>query len=149
MTITQAVKNLRRHLGDTQQTFANRLGVAMISVIRYESARRPPQGKALALMYRTAREAGNKDLAEIFWTALHRELGLSEHAGGKISDAHITAKAMEHRIDQLQKGLHNRTLTSDQRDELISKIAASAKSITAGLEALDPFWLVPEKAEEE
>ena len=67
--ITQAVRELRQRLGDTQQSFAHRLNMAIATVVRYESTR-PPQGEALGAIYRVARDAGHADLSEGFWLAM-------------------------------------------------------------------------------
>lgn len=38
---TQEIKNLRRHLTDSQQAFSNRLGVSVRAVANYEAGRTP------------------------------------------------------------------------------------------------------------
>ena len=53
--VCRAVRRLRVDLGDTQQQFANRLGLAISTVVRYEISR-PPHGKALAQLERLAME---------------------------------------------------------------------------------------------
>lgn len=58
--ICQTVKRLRLELGDTQQEFAQRLGLAISTVVRYEH-NRAPKGRELADLYRLA---GKHDLHE-------------------------------------------------------------------------------------
>jgi len=71
--ITQAVRNLRVALGDTQQSFAHRLGMAISTVVRYESTR-PPRGKVLVQFERLARKHGLKEIAFIFRGAFEEGL---------------------------------------------------------------------------
>jgi transcriptional regulator with XRE-family HTH domain len=71
--VSQAVRRLRVALGDTQQEFANRLGLAISTVVRYELTR-PPRGKALAQLERLARDFGLKECALVFSNALVDEL---------------------------------------------------------------------------
>ncbi len=141
--LTEAVRDLRQDLGDTQQSFAHRLGLAIATVVRYESTR-APQGQALALMYRTAIDAGLKNLAQIFWVALHKELGLSESAGNRIDDAAIAVGTAQVRFEMLAETLQAASL-SDEQKTLISKIARNLKTAKTTLEALDPYFLVPQK----
>ena len=72
--VCRAVRRLRVDLGDTQQQFANRLGLAISTVVRYEISR-PPHGKALAQLERLAMENGLDECALIFRNSLREELG--------------------------------------------------------------------------
>jgi transcriptional regulator with XRE-family HTH domain len=71
--LTAAVKELRLAVGDTQQDFAQRLGLAISTVVRYERSR-PPKGKALAQMAEVAESIGHAALAQKFAGALDAEL---------------------------------------------------------------------------
>ena len=71
--ITETVKSLRLALGDTQQQFAQRTGLAISTVVRYESTR-PPRGVRLAQMERLARTEGKNEIALALHEALNREL---------------------------------------------------------------------------
>ncbi len=75
MTLSEAVKALRSHLGESQQAFSNRLGLSMATIVKYEAGREPT-GRALAALAHTAAEAGQHDLAYLFARALLKELGL-------------------------------------------------------------------------
>jgi transcriptional regulator with XRE-family HTH domain len=74
--IMAAVKSLRHALGDTQQGFAHRLGLAISTVVRYESTR-PPKGRALEQLAQVAEQAGLDAEAGAFRNALVQELGLT------------------------------------------------------------------------
>jgi transcriptional regulator with XRE-family HTH domain len=63
--ITTAVRKLRLALGDTQQQFAQRMKMAISSVVRYELSR-PPRGKALAQFALLAQQNDLHDLARVF-----------------------------------------------------------------------------------
>jgi transcriptional regulator with XRE-family HTH domain len=79
--VCQAVRRLRLGLGDTQQQFANRLGLAISTVVRYELSR-PPRGKALAQLDRLAMEHGLDECALIFRNAFRDELAVPFQVGG-------------------------------------------------------------------
>jgi transcriptional regulator with XRE-family HTH domain len=72
--VTAAVRKLRLGLDDTQQGFAQRLGMAIATVVRYEH-NRPPSGRALAKLERLATEHGFQEYAAVFRKALGEELG--------------------------------------------------------------------------
>lgn len=73
--ILKAVKTLRLALGETQQSFAGRLGLAISTVVRYESTR-PPRGAEIARFLDLAIANGRQDLAEVFARAMADELEL-------------------------------------------------------------------------
>lgn len=73
-TIPEVVKQLRLRLGDTQQRFANRLNLAISTVVRYESTR-PPKGKALSQLYQLAVDSDLWDVAFMFRRAVEADLG--------------------------------------------------------------------------
>jgi transcriptional regulator with XRE-family HTH domain len=64
-TLTDATRRLRLALGDTQQQFAQRTGLAISTVVRYELSR-PPHGKALAQFAVLAERNGLHDVARTF-----------------------------------------------------------------------------------
>jgi transcriptional regulator with XRE-family HTH domain len=67
--LMETVRRLRVGLGDTQQQFANRLQLAISTVVRYELSR-PPRGKALAQLKRVATDNGLDECAKVFHDAL-------------------------------------------------------------------------------
>jgi transcriptional regulator with XRE-family HTH domain len=69
-----AVRKLREGLGDTQQEFADRLGLAIATVVRYEH-NRVPRGKALARLEQAASASGFDEYAALFRNALADEFG--------------------------------------------------------------------------
>ncbi len=79
-TLLKAVRKLRVAIGDTQQQFANRLGLAISTIVRYELSR-SPHGKVLIQFEKLALEHGQVDLAKVFRQALEYELGLKEPTG--------------------------------------------------------------------
>ena len=74
--VSEAVRNLRLALGESQQAFAYRMKTAIRTIARYETTR-PPKGKALSEFYRVAAEIGNQDLATLFRDALSAETGVA------------------------------------------------------------------------
>lgn len=79
-----AVRLLRRRLGDTQQAFAQRIVLAISTVVRYEH-NRPPKGKALAMFEQLATRHGHGDLADVFRKVLQEELGLDYILPGEVA----------------------------------------------------------------
>jgi transcriptional regulator with XRE-family HTH domain len=75
--LLSTVRELRLALGDTQQSFAERLGLSISTVVRYELSR-PPKGRALAQFARVADENGMKELSAVFQRALAEDLGAGE-----------------------------------------------------------------------
>ena len=72
--VLEAVRNLRLSLPETQQKFAERLGVGIATVVRWEG-KRPPAGQALAKLHHLAAEQGLDGIAAVFRRALSEELG--------------------------------------------------------------------------
>jgi len=66
--ISQALIELRTRLGDSQQAFSNRLGVALQTVTRWETSN-PPTGMALSRLGALAVDCGHPDLSAVFATA--------------------------------------------------------------------------------
>jgi transcriptional regulator with XRE-family HTH domain len=85
-SVVRAVKRLRQHLGESQQAFANRLGLSIRAIANYEKDRRPT-GMALASLARAASLAGKQDLTNEFMNALLEELGLMDIPFSLISGA--------------------------------------------------------------
>lgn len=71
--VSEGIRNLRIAIGDTQQQFANRLDLAMSTVVRYESSREP-RGTELARFWRLAMEQRLPEYAEVFAKAMGEEL---------------------------------------------------------------------------
>jgi len=75
MSLSEAVRELRKTLAESQQAFSNRLGLSMATIVKYEAGREPT-GRALAQLAHAAAESGRHDLAYQFARAIIRELGL-------------------------------------------------------------------------
>jgi len=67
--VQQAIVELRRRLGMTQQALAVHLGKAVVTVARWETTR-PPKGESLVALIRMAQAAGHDDLAAVFTRSL-------------------------------------------------------------------------------
>jgi transcriptional regulator with XRE-family HTH domain len=72
MNLKQAVRKLRLTTGESQQSFAQRLGLSMRAIANYEKDR-VPNGPALYRLAKLARQVGQPDLAQIFSSALSEE----------------------------------------------------------------------------
>jgi transcriptional regulator with XRE-family HTH domain len=60
--VSIALAELRRRLGDSQQSFSNRMGVSLPTVARWETTSRPT-GASLHMLESIARSNGHEDLA--------------------------------------------------------------------------------------
>jgi len=74
-SVSDAVRKLRKELGESQQQFAYRMQTAIRTVARYETVR-PPKGKVLKQLELMATENKLLHLAEVFRRALDQELGV-------------------------------------------------------------------------
>jgi transcriptional regulator with XRE-family HTH domain len=101
-TITEAVKALRIALGCTQQEFAQRLGLAISTVVRYESTR-APRGEALAKLVRLANDSGLVHIAEMFRYAINSDAGLKVETRetGQAPDADDLTEAIVRAVDRV------------------------------------------------
>lgn len=75
--LVDSVRRLRVHLGESQQAFANRLGLSISAIANYERGR-CPTGMVLGALAQTAADAGRQDLSEIFLQGLVEELKLED-----------------------------------------------------------------------
>jgi transcriptional regulator with XRE-family HTH domain len=82
-TLIAAVRKLRLALGDTQQAFADRLGLAIATVVRYEH-NRTPRGKALARLQQVAQDNGFSEYAALFGQALNEEFATPQITNRKL-----------------------------------------------------------------
>jgi len=73
ISVSDLVRSLRKALGETQQQFANRCGLAIITIARYE-AERSPELRELNKFYRLAIEIGNVELEKRFHVAIEDKL---------------------------------------------------------------------------
>lgn len=67
--ISKALIELRRRLGETQQTMSDRLGVSLQSIARWETVDQPVN-IMLATLHQIATESGHTDLAKTFMDEL-------------------------------------------------------------------------------
>ena len=74
VVISEAVRELRKTLGESQQAFSNRLGLSLSSVAHYEGAvRQSPDFAVILMLFRVAAEVGRKDLAAFFLQAINAD----------------------------------------------------------------------------
>jgi transcriptional regulator with XRE-family HTH domain len=85
--LIQAVKDVREHFGDTQKTFADRLGLSKRSIINYEKNVRPTS----AVLARLARLASGADMGEQAITFTHELARDQEWRDIKVSAMSIDA----------------------------------------------------------
>jgi DNA-binding transcriptional regulator YiaG len=71
--LSQAVRDLRKALGATQQGFALRVPTAIRTVARWENGQ-PPHGKALVRLAQMAEAQSLEDIAGMFVRALQLEM---------------------------------------------------------------------------
>jgi transcriptional regulator with XRE-family HTH domain len=136
-TLTETVKALRLTLGDTQQQFAQRMGMAISTVVRYESTR-APRGEALAKLYRVALENGLSHIAAMFQAVVIGELG--EPANQRL------LLQTEGLLKELLKELE------DEKPEASQKVEAAIKGIKEArrlVEAMKRFAMTPAQLEDE
>jgi transcriptional regulator with XRE-family HTH domain len=70
-----AVRELRKALGITQQGLAVKLGMAVSSISHFEIGDRKPDGTSALNLYRAAQEADRQDLADVFATIINDAMG--------------------------------------------------------------------------
>jgi transcriptional regulator with XRE-family HTH domain len=121
-----AVRKLRTTLGDTQPQFAERLGVALPTVVRYEHSRRP-RGKAVVAMQEIAAAHGLDDLASQFRSALSDELGAP---AGDLRGRNVHLKNEE------ERDLVDALLYAVRLESLNEQNAKAAKTIRRALKPI-------------
>ena len=70
----EKVKLLRIALKLTQQEFADRLGLGIATIVRYERCDRVPDARALGRLQQVAEESGFEELAKTFRLALAEQI---------------------------------------------------------------------------
>jgi len=94
--VAQAMRELRSALGfNSQQAFAQHLGIAIRTVAHYENDR-PPRGAALIPFQQLAIKVDRPELANVFWEAVFQELGQSAR------NTVIASRRVRKAIDSLQ-----------------------------------------------
>jgi transcriptional regulator with XRE-family HTH domain len=82
--LTEAVRELRQHFGETQQQFALRLNSAVITVARWETSR-PPSGPALEQLHSISRAQSVSRCEQVFKEALDGNVEVqSEDSGDRL-----------------------------------------------------------------
>ena len=146
MDLNDAVRELRRHTGDSQQAFATRLGLSISAIANYER-NRAPTGRSLAQLQRLAKEVRREDLWNIFRNALNDELGLSVDEGVSYPTQFRKSNEAAHWALEYIIGLRARPDTNAGRDaikvlELLKPYMDQQKSV------LKMFDNIPSKTED-
>jgi transcriptional regulator with XRE-family HTH domain len=141
--VSEAVRNLRLALGESQQAFAYRMKTAIRTIARYETIRRP-KGKALSEFFRVASENGNQKLAKVFRNALTAEMGIA----GKLTQlgalASYTIPVIHSDLAVLANHLEYGSGTPEAKvEEAIRKL----KAVDAALDKLNLYLPKPAGAE--
>jgi transcriptional regulator with XRE-family HTH domain len=83
-SVSAAVFALRSKLGLSQQAMSQELGMAMVTIAKYEAGR-VPDFLSLVKLEKLARRSRNEEIAEIFRSALIENLGVWGEAGNTLS----------------------------------------------------------------
>ena len=75
--ITAAIREIRKHFGQSQEAFADRLGLSLRALASYESGDRKPTLPGMIQLMKTADAGGRTDLGTVFQKAAEKELGHS------------------------------------------------------------------------
>jgi transcriptional regulator with XRE-family HTH domain len=133
--VVKAVKDLREHLGLSQQEFANRIGSSIRAVANYEKDRRPT-ARLLLQLIRLADSENKTVAAAAFSGALREELG--EDGAGFFSDFVSNAQMEVLGAARDLSGLHSTKLSLKQKT-LVSNVQRRLSGITKYLSQSNPF----------
>jgi transcriptional regulator with XRE-family HTH domain len=133
MSVSQFVRDLRAAQGESQQAFSTRLGISIRALANYESGYREPDGKALAALARSAKQAGREDLEDMFFQMLERSHGIVA-ARSMTSFQFAISKAL---IDLSE--LRNTDTTIEQARVIESKVHQNLMDLYRRLSAINPY----------
>ena len=123
--MSQALIELRRRLGETQESLARRLNVSLQTVALWET-KRPPQGIVLALLSRLAEQHQHADLAQIF-------LGAVENEPRLVRD---DLRVEQRRWEMILNGLKEIQDEATQLNSVAPAAAMRLRQIAEGVESL-------------
>lgn len=153
--VVKAVRALRQYLGDSQQAFANRLGLSIRAIANYEKDRKPT-GMALVSLARAASDAGKEDLKNTFISTLMDELGTIETAfrlfSGARRDGRLHAYVLAHFDDKESiEYISAFWIALQNLESGVPEIKARArkhlKKLKAGVDSDLPAWVSPRERE--
>jgi transcriptional regulator with XRE-family HTH domain len=75
MAIGEAIRELRKAYGLSQQAFATLFGMAIASIANYETGSRIPDGPAAVKLYRAAQQKKRDDLTDAFVEIIYESMG--------------------------------------------------------------------------
>jgi transcriptional regulator with XRE-family HTH domain len=122
MNINEAVRALRQELGDTQQSFAVRLGLAVSTIVKYE-ANRTPRVSEISRFLDLALSKKRHDLVEVFAGAMSNELNVkTEHVPRTLEERLL--------VDLLLLVMRNRTAAvAAKRSPEFSQVDSAFRNI--------------------
>lgn len=88
--VAEAIRALRAATGESQQEFAHRAGLSVVSVARYETDA-PPKKAVLGRLAEIARDLGRNDLQRVFQEAQTAEAAESDTEENALSTVHQMA----------------------------------------------------------
>jgi transcriptional regulator with XRE-family HTH domain len=126
--LNQAIRKLRQHFGDTQQSWASRLGLSIASVVRYELSG-PPDAQILVRLADLAHKEKLKDVAEVLNTAVAQRVGAL--TWGKAQDAGVNVTLAR---GEIIRALNAGEMTEEARKRLeraLSELKGAEKILMA------------------
>lgn len=75
MVTSEAVRQLRKEYGESQQAFSTRLGMSMASIANYETGAREPDGASAIKLARAAQQKNRPDLQAEFDNIIRDAMG--------------------------------------------------------------------------
>jgi hypothetical protein len=142
--VSQAVRDLRTALGESQQAFAYRTKTAIRTIARYETVR-PPKGKALAEFQKLAAETGHQKLATVFSEAYMEEMGPAKTMMALGTLSYVLLPRIRAELAQVASDLRKQNVTPEAR---IEGAVLKLDSITSMIvKKYRPYFPKPEGAE--
>lgn len=132
MNTGEVVLSMRKHLGDSQQAFSNRLGVSVGTVSKWETGRFTPDPQMMVRLSKLAEENGLPEAAAAFDNELIGSIGaISLFAVWPAETAVLHA--------QMQLSCLKRAgLTQEQIDHVDAAVGFLREALTV-FEQMDPF----------
>jgi transcriptional regulator with XRE-family HTH domain len=132
--VCSAVVRLRtEHLKLTQQAFANLMGMAMVSIARYERGRVPDVG-ALSKFAVIGRQTNATELAEVFEKAISEALGIS--GALDLSTPSVQIFQLENHARQIHESLKSAKGKTAEDQRVIDDCRTRARLLFRALEEL-------------
>lgn len=147
MTISGAVRELRRTYRETQPAFAERLGLSARAVSSYESKTRKPDARSLLRLEMAAHTVGRDDLQALFSKAfsgaeIYSEL--TEAVRSEVANLLVLKKGDSWLLEELTKLIKHAKVDNDAKlgymefllDKAIALLEDATKKLTAAQKKL-------------